>query len=193
MDGTSLHYLNSYIPESKRMDGFELMYATYNDGWSLHHLYEITEHLAPCVIVCRAAESLAVFGIYVSQAISPPREAIRGDGNCFCFRLDGAKSAKYNWTSPNENSPLTVIATTNQFAICTNTYMAFGGSILHSSNAIRIDNDLQKASTGDSDTYKNPNLVPEEKHHFWLGDVEVFCGRSSVRKSGRPTSAVNTE
>jgi hypothetical protein len=106
-----------------------------------------------------------------------------------CFRLEGPNAAKYPWKSPEEKIGTSDISTTSQFAHCTHDYMAFGGSQEHCTNAIRIDSDLLSASTGPSDTYDNPCLVPEEKANpFRVGDIEVFCGRSMVGKSGKPKS-----
>jgi hypothetical protein len=189
MDPIAANTLNSFISLSYRMEGFELMYATYNDGWSFTNFYEMTEHLAPCVIVCKAAETGALFGMFMSVAVSPPSVDVRGDGDCFCFRLEGPNAAKYPWKSPEEKIGTSDISTTSQFAHCTHDYMAFGGSQELCTNAIRIDSDLLSASTGPSDTYDNPCLVPEEKANpFRVGDIEVFCGRSMVGKSGKPKS-----
>lgn len=189
MDPISSNTLNSFIPLSHRMEGFELMFSTYNDGWSFTTLYEMTEHLAPCIIVCKTADSGALFGMFMSVAVSPPSVDVRGDGDCFCFRLDGPNAAKYPWKPPEEKIGMSDISTTSQFAHCTNNYMAFGGSQEFCTNAIRIDSDLLSASAGPSDTYDNPCLVPEEKSNpFALGDIEVFCGRSLVNKFGKTKS-----
>lgn len=164
------------------------MFATANDGWSFTNFYEMLEHLAPCIVVCKSAETGALFGMYMSVAVSPPSVDVRGDGDCFCFRLDGPNAAKYPWKPPEEKIGLSDIATTSQFAHCTHQYLAFGGSQEFCTNAIRIDSDLLSGSTGPSDTYDNPSLVPEEKSPFRMGDIEVYCGRTLVTKSGREKS-----
>jgi hypothetical protein len=66
-----------------------------------------------------------------------------------------------------------------QFAMCTPTHMIFGGSKQYGSNAIRIEEDLYTCSSGHSDTYGNPPLVPEESstNSFQLMDIEIFCPR----------------
>lgn len=189
MDPMSVNNLNTFISPSARMEGFELMFSTYNDGWSFNTFYEMIEHLSPCVIVCKAAETGAVFGMYMSVAVSPPSVSVRGDGDCFCFRLDGPNAAKFPWKSPEEKIGTSTASTTSQFAHCTSTYLAFGGSEKHCTNAIRIDSDLLSGSTGPSDTYDNPVLVPEERANpFRMGDIEVYCGRGAVTKSGKPKS-----
>ena len=171
------------------MEGFELMFATYNDGWSFTNFYEMLEKLSPCIIVCKAADTGALFGMFMSVAVSPPSVDVRGDGDCFCFRLDGPNAAKFPWKPPEEKIGMSDVATTSQFAHCTHEYMAFGGSQEFCTNAIRIDSDLLSGSTGPSDTYDNPNLVPEEKNNpFRMGDIEVFCGRTLVSKLGREKS-----
>lgn len=189
LDSVTGNALNSFIPPDARMEGFELMFSTYNDGWSFETLYDMTAHLAPCVILLRTVESDALIGMYMSKAISPPSMDVRGDGQCFCFRLDGANAAKFSWSAPEDKIGVSDTATANQFAHCCSSYMAFGGSRLHGTNALRIEADLAHASSGPSDTYNNSALVPEEdKQAFDVQNVEVFCGRPAVQKSGKSKS-----
>lgn len=189
LDPISTNTLNSFLPLTYRMEGFELMFATYNDGWSFTNFYEMLDKLSPCIIVCKTAETGSLFGMFMSVAVSPPSVDVRGDGDCFCFRLDGPNAAKYPWKPPEERIGMSDVSTTSQFAHCTNDYLAFGGSQEFCTNAIRIDSDLLSGSTGPSDTYDNPTLVPEEKNNpFRVGDIEVYCGRTLVNKLGRSKS-----
>lgn len=189
LDTSTATALNSFLHPDVRMQGFELMFATYNNGWSIDTLYGMTEHLAPCVILIRTVEHQAVIGMYMSEKISPPSMNVRGDGQCFCFRLDGANAAKYPWAAAEDKIGVGNSATQSQFAHCTHTYMAFGGSAKLGTNALRIEGSLTQVSSGPSDTYNNPPLVPEEvKQNFEVLDIEVFCGRAAVLKSGRQKS-----
>lgn len=73
--------------------------------------------------------------------------------------------------------------TFHQFALCSYDYMAFGGSSIHGTNAIRISSDLMSCSSGHSDTYNNPALVPDEPDDpFYIADIEVFCGEHKIQK-----------
>lgn len=93
--------LHSYLPTPMRMQGFELKFATYLDGWNLNTLYSLVEGCSPCVILIKSVEIEAVVGVYISSAISPPSSHTRGDGSCFCFRLDGPDGACYRWALIN--------------------------------------------------------------------------------------------
>jgi hypothetical protein len=254
--------LHSYLPSPARMEGFQLQFATYLNGWNLSTLYSLVEGCCPCVILIKSVEVEAVIGIYLSSTISPPSSSTRGDGSSFCFRLDGPDGACYRWAlvnhqyvgitlpspqpppvsrSPNgmgstslspsslpsttdlpqsddhypaehildsslsslhvpsPPSPVTSLAahrfsmellepetylgsaTFHQFAHCTVDYMAFGGSLKHGTNAIRITSDLMLCSCGHSDTYNNLSLTPDEPNDPWyVAEVEVFCGSHSV-------------
>lgn len=190
LDEESRAILNTFIPPGARMEGFELMFATYNDGWSFQGLYSQISNLAPCILLIKALDSQALVGMYLSTPVSPPSMAITGDGQCFCFRLDGEMASKYEWIPPAErqrshDSPSPSSSTWDQFALCAPEYMAFGGSEKHGTNAIRLESDLSVCSTGHSDTYRNPCLVPEEKGPHWrVMDVEVFSSKTLVKKRG---------
>lgn len=93
--------LHSYLPTPMRMEGFELKFATYLDGWNLSTLYSLVEGCSPCLILIKSVEMEAVVGVYVSSVISPPSSHTRGDGSCFCFRLDGPDGACYRWALIN--------------------------------------------------------------------------------------------
>lgn len=199
LDDESCAILNSFIPPHSRMEGFDLMYATYNDGWSFEQLYGLTKQLTPCILIVKSSHKNALVGMYLTCNLGPASFDIRGDGQCFLFRLNGELAGKYEWSAPNERhsprhaaSPTS--ATWNQFALCSPSYMAFGGSEKYGTNGLRLDNDLASCSCGHSDTYNNPPLVPEESRQpFQVLDVEVFCGHSTVLRSGLPVSVPRKE
>ena len=132
--------LRGFLKEPIAHEGFQLMFATWNDGWNLQTLYQQVQGLAPVLIVFRTLDTQSILGVYMHTPISPPTTSVRGDGRCFIFRLDGELSAAYRWTPP-ESGDVTD-STYSQFAICCNDYMAFGGSKVHGTNAIRIAGDL---------------------------------------------------
>mmetsp|Transcript_17882 Transcript_17882/g.29905 ORF Transcript_17882/g.29905 Transcript_17882/m.29905 type:complete len:534 (+) Transcript_17882:120-1721(+) len=186
--------LFSFLVPAARMEGFELMFSTSSDGWNLHTLYEKTRNHSPCILLIRTicendAESEqhqdggATIGMFLSCAMAPPSTSVRGDGTCFCFRLDGPDANCYRWAGHSRNSVEVLNTTEMQFAVCCNEYMAFGGSSRHGTNALRLSSDLMICDTGQSDTFGNPVLVPESKfrgHALKVSDVEVFCGKMSV-------------
>jgi hypothetical protein len=191
LDEEARGVLNSFLPPAARTEGFELMFATYNEGWSFEGLYHQTAHLSPCIIVIKALQTHALVGMYLSTPISPPSFSITGDGQCFCFRLDGVSAAKHEWIPHAERADASATSSTwDQFALCAPDYMAFGGSEKFGTNAIRLDSGLTACSTGHSDTYNNPSLVPELGSASWgVMDVEVFCGKALVAKRGLRTSS----
>ena len=132
--------LRGFLKEPIAHEGFQLMFATWNDGWNLQSLYQQVQGLVPVLIIFRTVDTQSIIGVYMSTPISPPSMNIRGDGRCFVFRLDGELAAAYRWTPPESGDVLDTTYT--QFAICGNDYMAFGGSKTYGTNAIRIAGDL---------------------------------------------------
>jgi hypothetical protein len=67
--------------------------------------------------------------------------------------------------------------TITQFAICNLDGISIGGSAEFGTNAIRLDSELKRCSSGPSDTFGNSPLVTEEEFDpFLVGDIEIFCG-----------------
>mmetsp|Transcript_16939 Transcript_16939/g.25557 ORF Transcript_16939/g.25557 Transcript_16939/m.25557 type:complete len:531 (+) Transcript_16939:174-1766(+) len=182
--------LHAFLPECSRLEGFELVFATHKDGWNIHTLYTLVQDLAPCILILKSVEEQAVIGVYLSCPMSPPSTNVRGDGECFCFRLDGPNSACYRWALGPDSCPLLEkgvykgSATYYQFAVCSDQFMSFGGSSIHGTNAIRISSDLITCSSGHSDTYNNPPLTPDEPDDpFQIAELEVFCGSTAIRNA----------
>jgi hypothetical protein len=102
---------------------------------------------------------------------------------CFCFRLDGEATACCNrWVGQTHYSVRALQATQFQFAVCSNDFMAFGGSSQYGTNALRLSADLLTCEAGESDTFCNASLVPESRSNgvgLKVGGVEVFCGKLS--------------
>jgi hypothetical protein len=68
-----------------------------------------------------------------------------------------------------------------EYAYANMEYIAFGGSSIEGSNAIRLSNDLSSCSCGPSDTYNNPRLVDTDlPDPLKVSDVEVFVSGGVV-------------
>ena len=174
--------LHAFLPESMRIEGFKLVFSTYKNGWNLHTLYDRVKGRSPCIILIKSVDAQAIIGVYLTCTLAPSA-SIRGDGDCFCFRLDGPDGACYRWAHGPNSTPLLEpevyqnSLTYHQFALCNTDFMSFGGSSVHGSNAIRITSDLMTCHSGHSDTYNNPPLTPDEPSDpFQIADMEVFCG-----------------
>jgi hypothetical protein len=93
--------LHSYLPPAVRLEGFQLKFATYLNGWSLNSLYSLVEGCSPCLLLIKSVEVEAVVGVYISTPLTPPSSRPKGDGSSFCFRLDGPDGACYRWALIN--------------------------------------------------------------------------------------------
>jgi len=105
--------------------------------------------------------------------MSPPSTSVRGDPEAFVFRLtDGLgvassvpsnKGFKFQSSMFNKKGgvvpPGSDGASLAQYAVCASSYMSFGASAKHSTNAIRIDEELRWVATGPSDTFASPPLL----------------------------------
>ena len=169
-----------------------------------------TQHLSPCIILIKTighagnsttkdrdrdssggegelggegegeCEGESVLGMFMSSAVSPPSGSVRGDGMCFCFRLDGPEARCYRWVGQSRHSVQALQSTELQFALCATNYLAFGGSAKSGTNALRLSADLTTCVTGESDTFCNPPLgAGQGGRGLEVGEVEVFCGKLS--------------
>ena len=178
--------LRSLMVDTFATEEYKLMFSTSRDGWDLETLYRRTQSMSPCVLLLKSVESKALFGMFLSVALSPASKDIRGDGQCFLFRLDGQKAISHRWAaedlSVSQQAAASNDVTLNQFAVCNEGYMLFGGSSQHGTNAIRVETDLKYCECGPSDTYGNSqSIVPEEAgRRFLLAEIEVLCGSRSV-------------
>ena len=128
------------------LEGFGLSYASYLHGWSLETLYSRTAECSPCIILLQTSNPRAVIGMYMSVPISPPSNEVRGNGECFFFRLDGNSPCAYRWEM---QKPVSMNAITHvQFAVCSKSFLSFGASDKHGTNALRINQDLTSGFAG---------------------------------------------
>jgi hypothetical protein len=121
-----------------------------------------------------------ILGVYLPCSLSPPSTAVRGDPDAFIFRLTdglispttgmplGTKGVKFpsQMSSPmsssknrNQPPPGSETAAINQYAVCASSYMSFGASSKHSTNALRIDEEMRWVASGPADTYNSPPLL----------------------------------
>jgi hypothetical protein len=121
------------------------------------------------------ADRGVILGVYLPCPLAPPSTSVRGDREAFVFRLtDGItgptiastpnlKGAKFlavaNPRKSTNGPPGSEAAALVQYAVCASSYMSFGASSKHSTNALRIDEELRWVASGPSDTYASPPLL----------------------------------
>mmetsp|Transcript_22491 Transcript_22491/g.41891 ORF Transcript_22491/g.41891 Transcript_22491/m.41891 type:complete len:285 (-) Transcript_22491:1552-2406(-) len=88
--------LYDMIPETSRISQPTLLFATYRDGWSMESLLAKTLDKDSVIILIKAAKSQVVLGAYSTAKLSPPSTRVRGNGECFVFRLSSPAMA-YRW------------------------------------------------------------------------------------------------
>lgn len=188
LDEPMSRLLQSFIPSSVSLEGFELMFGTHTDGWGLHQLYARCKDLSPCVLLIQVDDG-AVFGAYLSTELTPAHPNPKGDGRCFIFRLNGPNAQCYPWCSANADGNVT--AAHHQYFVSSNEYMSVGADHHHASNAIRLDNTLHHCVCGTSDTYNNrkPLAGDANTHQLKVVEVEILCGRAAVMKLGHAPHA----
>lgn len=169
--------LYDMLPEIARIPTPILAFATYRDGWSMVNLHAKARNKEPVVVLLRALKSQVVIGGYSTASLSPPSNRIRGNGECFVFRLS-SPAAAYKWVH-NPAVKNNKQSCYNQFVVSSHRYIAFGASTDGSNNAIRIDSDLRTCDSGPSDTFQNEHLIPEElveglASPFEIQDIEVL-------------------
>lgn len=195
LDARAASRLQRYLPDTASLEGFELAFATYRDGWDISTLFARTETMKPVVLLVRTVKTRAIFGFYLNSPISPPSTDVRGDGLTLIFRLDGPNAACYRWalqrSAVGRDGREVDDFIRHQFAVCSEQMITIGGSQRYATNAIRIDADLNIGHSGPSDTFANPGLVPEEGNTFSISDIEVLCGKSSVAKAMRTERLVH--
>jgi hypothetical protein len=173
-------YLYTILPPHVQSERFELAYATHRDGWSSITFYENIGSRSPLLLLIRLVETSVVIGAFITTPLGPPSFGVKGDGQCFVFTLDGTKSAAYNCPRII-NEEMLVAGTMTEYAYANMEYIAFGGSSIEGSNAIRLSNDLSSCSCGPSDTYNNPRLVDTDlPDPLKVSDVEVFVSGGVV-------------
>ena len=188
LDSKTSERLRMFLPSVNVLEGFKLVFSTTNDGWNLSTLYAKAENLNPCILLVRTLQTSSVVGVFITSAISPPSESIRGDGNCFVCRLDGPEAACYRWigkkilTSSQTHNRGNKTATKDQFAIFSESHIMIGGSADYGENALFIDSELSSCHFGVSDTFGNPQLASNgvNGRAATIADIELFCGTRSV-------------
>ena len=167
--------LFSILPPHIQTEQFQLSYATHRDGWSMISFYKRIGTTSPLILLVRIEGSAAVIGVFLTAALGPPSYELKGNCDCFVFRLDGLSTAYYNCPVIDKDADASS-PTLWEFAMATPEYLAFGASASLSCNAIRLSDDLTRCSCGPSDTYANPRLVDSSlRNPLTVVDVEVFA------------------
>jgi hypothetical protein len=66
-------------------------------------------------------------------------------------------------------------------------YIAIGASAAHGTNGLRLDGDLRSCSSGPSDTFQSPPLVPEEEQ----AQEGATVGRESAESGGTDVDSLS--
>lgn len=191
LSANSADILYDMLPETERMAMPVLAFATYRDGWSMENFIEKTKDKEPVLLLIRSLKNSYVIGAFSTSRLSPPSKAVRGDGECFVFRLSGPQPAKaYKWFHNPARKKAGQSQTSEQFLVATREYIAFGASHEHGTNALRLDGDLLTCSSGPSDTYHSASLTPGDDGPFQVRDIEVIQlgdrrARRRTRSAGR--------
>lgn len=163
----------SLLPHDPQIYSLRCLFATSDHGWNLDSLYRKSLGVSPCVLLLRSLQQGIVLGAYITVPLSPPSSSVRGDGAMFVFRLEGDASRAFHWAGAAAESGEG--STREQFLVATRCYLAIGGAEESGSNALRIDSDLAMCSAGQSDTFCNPPLAPEERMQpFFIGELELL-------------------
>lgn len=127
---------------------------------------------------------------FICTTQEPVSIQVRGNGDTFCFRLDGI-GKKYSWVGldPARSRLNEDDTSLRMFSMCTNSCLLFGSSKKNSQNTLRIDDELNLCSFGCSDTF-NPSSEPlisesEESSPFRIQSFEIFCGKYSMERKKR--------
>ena len=159
--------LHAHLPQTAKIDGFQLCFATYLHGWNLNTLYSLIEGRYPCLIILKSVEMEAVIGAYITTNISPPSNTTKGDGDCFIFRLDGPTGSCYHWALLNYHQPamISIQPPPTPSTISSTSHSPSSPpqlSILHSSpNVITTNTDHIESNSIQEDKIEAPISLPE--------------------------------
>lgn len=165
-------------------------YRLTRDGSSLATLYRSLRGYVsgPVLLVLRSWEDGGrefpiLVGIYLSEPLVPRDAAVSGDGTTFAFTWSQAQGLVVLPTaSPlDPGFPSTSFAS-HCFAVCSESSCSFGLSEEFGTCLLRIDSDLEWASGGASDTFRNagcvfPGIVATQagEGRMRLDEVELLC------------------
>jgi hypothetical protein len=134
-------------------------------------LYSNCKNYAGVILLLKTLKTGSILGAYLSGAsLSPFPSGFRGNSDSFLFRLDGTHPKKYfsivashqmqiddneksgvnknGNSNSNSNSTSSYTNEEVQYAVCTQRSIMFGGSRKHSTNALRVDDDLNVCYSG---------------------------------------------
>jgi hypothetical protein len=179
--------LYSFLPDFVKFERFELAFSSSLHGYNMETMYSLCEKKKPCIVLVQGSSSDVIVGAYLSNFISPPSHMIRGDGLTICFKLSADGSICHRWIGlkavdkleavdqpSNVNSLSSAELVKVQYAVFDRNYFAFGGSLAHGSNALRVD-EMKSCTCGYSDTFDNEPMLNDGKP-FDIAAIEVLCG-----------------
>lgn len=212
----SAFILAPHIPETAHIEEFRRVYSSMQHGNSLDTLYSMTAGLSPCLVLIQGfsainKEVVPIVGAYLTESVAPHgymltssgakshRCDVRGSPQCFCFRLNGDHAGVFSPVIPEGIDSGSILhglkgeinsrefTLTQYFSSNTQDGIIVGGSSKYSSNALRVDIELNSCSSGPSDTYCNEaSLIPEfctgsnVTASMLISNIEVLCGKNSV-------------
>lgn len=212
--------LARHIPEIAQLEGFRRVYCSSRHGRSIEALYAMCSGLYPSIMLVKGFSPTipgltAVVGLYLTESLSPEGfdlttasslsslSVVRGSPQCFCFRLDGVHAGVHFPARPDITTGTIVegqvgearnqkFTLTQYFSSNTKNGIVAGGSAAYSTNALKLDVELNSCYSGPSDTYQNNQsllpefcLAPAIIGSLDVADVEVLCGNHSVNTAIR--------
>ena len=166
LNSSSLNTLLAYLPGKCNLS---VIFSTHTHGYSIESLYSNCKNYSGVILLLKTLKTGSILGAYLSGApLSPFPPGFRGNSDSFLFRLDGMHPKKYlsivasdqmrimqiddnEKSDVNKNGDSNRTSYTNeevQYAVCTQKSIMFGGSQKHSTNALRIDDDLNACYSG---------------------------------------------
>jgi hypothetical protein len=187
------------VPHPIPLGGYHLCFSTAQQGYNLGSLYTATGTCAPVLLLVQLAAPLEhiTLGAFLSGPLQPGDRS-RGNAQTACFRLDRDGVQYHRWVGAQKGGESGAVeAARVQFMRASHDVLTFGASDEHGTNALRLDDALQRVFTGPTDTFGNPALVhPSESADgvkagggFAIKEVEVFCALPT--SSSRGVAAAN--
>ena len=171
LNSSSLNLLLTYLPHKCNLS---VIFSTHIHGYSIESLYSNCKNYAGVILLLKTVKTGSILGAYLSgDSLSPFPPGFRGNSDSFLFRLNGTHPKKYlsivashqrhiddneksgvnenGNSNSNNNSNSNSTSYTNeevQYAVCTQRSIMFGGSRKFSTNALRVDDDLNACYSG---------------------------------------------
>ena len=185
----ALHAIWKWVPLRYRQRDLDLLFDTYEDGYSLRSLYDECGTKAPLLLVARSTAG-HVFGAYLPAPFSARPKVPRyyGDGEAFVFTLRPTL-AFYPWAKMDREAmtaarvrgsggavlyraDASAVATNDYFILAEPTSLSIGGG--STGPALYFDDLLSAGRSSPCETFASESLHGEE-HMFKYADIEVYA------------------